>query len=82
MLRRRPGIARHWELCAVPHLRCTATRCSACGTHYHSATTLFLSTPIPLISISHTSPTFLFDGTPSVPIHITSPGMMVQYLLT
>ena len=54
---------------------------AASGTH-HSATTLFLSTPIPLISISHTSPGFMFDGTPSVPIHITSPGSMVQYLLT
>ena len=48
----------------------------------YSATTGFLSTPIPLISISHTSPGFMFSGTPSVPIHITSPGSMVQYLLT
>jgi hypothetical protein len=51
-------------------------------TRAHSATTLFLNTPIPLISISHTSPGFMFSGMPSVPIHITSPGSMVQCLLT
>ena len=38
--------------------------------------------PNPLISISHTSPGFMFSGMPSVPIHITSPGSMVQYWLT
>jgi hypothetical protein len=59
-----------------------ATRCIACGTQSHSPTTLFLNTPIPLISISHTSPGFMFSGMPSVPIHITSPGSMVQYRLT
>jgi hypothetical protein len=55
-------------------MRCDASR--------HSATTLLRSTPIPEISISQVSPGFMSDGTPSVPIHITSPGMMVQYLLT
>ena len=49
---------------------------------YGSATTLLRSTPIPEISISQVSPGFMSDGTPSVPIHITSPGMMMQYLLT
>src|ERR1043165_4691840 len=52
------------------------------GGSFPSPTTLFLNTPIPEISISHTSPGFMFDGMPSVPIHITSPGSMVQYLLT
>jgi hypothetical protein len=48
----------------------------------YSAMTVLRSTPIPLISISHTSPGFMFSGMPSVPIHITSPGSMVQYRLT
>ena len=41
---------------------------------YASAMTLLRSTPRPVISISQTSPTFMFCGRPSVPIQITSPG--------
>src|SRR5262245_56115444 len=40
----------------------------------YSATTLLRSVPIPVMSISHTSPGFMLRGEPSVPIHMTSPG--------
>lgn len=50
--------------------------------HHVPATTLLRRTPIPLISISTVSPGFMFCGSPSVPIHITSPGSMVQYFDT
>ena len=39
-----------------------------------SATTGLRRIPIPGISTSHTSPTFMFCGKPSVPIQMTSPG--------
>ena len=37
---------------------------------------------MPVISISTVSPGFMLAGMPSVPIHITSPGSMVQYFDT
>ena len=78
----RRGIAQRSEPSTVPGLHRITACCGAPGTQGHSATTLFLSTPIPEISISQRSPGFMFSGMPSVPIHITSPGSMVQYLLT
>ncbi len=49
---------------------------------YFPCTTLLRSVPMPVISISTVSPGLMFSGTPSVPIHITSPGSMVQYFDT
>jgi hypothetical protein len=46
------------------------------------AATLLRSTPMPVISISTVSPGLMFCGIPSVPIHITSPGSIVQYFDT
>jgi len=41
---------------------------------YRSLTTGLRSTPMPGISTSTTSPSFMFSVAPSVPIHSTSPG--------
>src|SRR5260370_21739541 len=50
------------------------------GTGYiPSRTSGFLRVPMPVISISQTSPCFGFAGVPSVPIHTTSPGESVRY---
>src|SRR5579872_2936359 len=46
-----------------------------------SATNLLRSAPIPVISISTTSPCLRFGEAPSVPIQITSPGQSVKYLV-
>ena len=44
-----------------------------------SATNLFRNVPIPVMSISTTSPAFKLGEAPSVPIQITSPGDSVKY---
>src|SRR5215475_10614925 len=47
-----------------------------------SATNLLRSVPIPVISISTTSPALRSGEAPSVPIQITSPGHSVKYLVS
>src|SRR5271166_3008617 len=44
------------------------------GLYRPSRTTGLRRVPIPVISISTTSPCLTFSGAPSVPIHTTSPG--------
>src|SRR5690348_4220892 len=46
-----------------------------------SATNLFRKVPIPVISISTTSPAFRSGDVPSVPIQMTSPGHSVKYFV-
>ena len=81
-----PAGARNWFVCVRP------TRGKNLGAlqggqrdlplAYTPATTRLRNTPMPVISISTVSPGFMFCGSPSVPIHITSPGSMVQYFDT
>jgi len=47
-----------------------------------SATNLLRRVPIPVMSISTTSPDFRSGEAPSVPIQITSPGHSVKYLVS
>src|SRR5579863_10246280 len=46
-----------------------------------SATNLLRSVPMPVISISTTSPALILGEAPSVPIQITSPGHRVKYFV-
>src|SRR5580692_4383782 len=46
-----------------------------------SATNLLRSVPMPVMSISTTSPALIFGEAPSVPIQITSPGHSVKYFV-
>ena len=46
-----------------------------------SATNLLRKVPIPVISISTTSPALMSGEAPSVPIQITSPGHNVKYFV-
>ena len=48
---------------------------------YFCQLTRLLRVPISLISISQRSLSFMFSVAPSVPIHSTSPGTSVRYLL-
>ena len=48
---------------------------------YFSQFTRLLRVPMSLISMSQTSPSFMFSVAPSVPIQSTSPGTSVRYLL-
>src|SRR6201991_2498262 len=51
--------------------------------HYRfSATNLLRSVPMPVISISTTSPALRSGEAPSVPIQITSPGCSVKYFVS
>src|SRR4051812_13695026 len=50
--------------------------------HARSATKRLRSTPMPVISISTTSPTLMSGEAPSVPIQITSPGHSVKYFVS
>src|SRR6185437_9231323 len=50
--------------------------------HRFSATNLLRKVPMPVISISTTSPAFRSGEAPSVPIQITSPGHSVKYLVS
>src|SRR5665213_3705045 len=47
-----------------------------------SATNLLRSVPMPVMSISTTSPSLMSGEAPSVPIQITSPGQRVKYLVS
>src|ERR1700722_15630821 len=47
--------------------------------HIPSRTSGLRKVPMPVISISHTSPCFRVRGAPSVPIQTTSPGYSVRY---
>ena len=51
---------------------------SRCASTF-SFTNLFRNVPIPVMSISTTSPAFRLGEAPSVPIQITSPGDSVKY---
>src|SRR3954451_12016099 len=50
--------------------------------HAASATKRLRSVPMPVISISTTSPALISGEAPSVPIQITSPGHSVKYLVS
>src|SRR5438128_12675636 len=47
-----------------------------------SATNLLRSVPMPVMSISTTSPALMSGEAPSVPIQITSPGHSVKYFVS
>src|SRR5438128_9867551 len=47
-----------------------------------SATNLLRNVPIPVMSISTTSPSLMSGEAPSVPIQITSPGHSVKYFVS
>src|SRR5215468_624350 len=55
--------------------------CARCASAYSSTTTEFLRVPMPLISISTTSPGRMFGVAPSAPSQTTSPGESVLYRL-
>src|SRR5579872_1624893 len=58
--------------------------CGRMAAHAHaafSATNLLRSVPMPVISISTSSPALMFGEAPSVPIQITSPGHSVKYFV-
>ena len=62
---------------AIPTDRGSATGCGgaeAAGGYTPSRITGLVSVPMPVISMSITSPCLTFSGAPSVPIHTTSPG--------
>src|SRR6185437_488323 len=57
-------------------------RSGVTGHYRFSATNLLRSVPMPVISISTTSPALMSGDAPSVPIQITSPGHSVKYLVS
>ena len=57
--------------------RRSSCRCSRAGRQRSRATGL-RSAPMSLISTPTTSPSFMFSGSPSVPIHSASPGHRVE----
>ena len=65
-------------LLGMPMLGAMTTVSRVTRVGHLSRTTVLRSTPMSLISISITSPSFMFSPAPSVPIHKTSPGYRVM----